>query len=460
MSQGLPRRASAAVPAAGAVTGHWIADMLKSLQRSQGPLSALLREGPALLGAAAQTVATREGNASGATTQARFASAPGMPPARTAGHYPAAPALARLPPPPLAAASAGTVGISSPPGVSRVAFSSLAARRTLSPLTEVNEQLRNPEFQRALRAQTAPGEWSHHSRGKWHEDMKAIAALERSLAERVDAIGDRPCSEGQARQERQELVQAQALLAGVRSGLFILGQCLQSPDRAPVSAQSLVRASNARELEVSALDIYSWSRDIGRHHPSLNGAFQLINATLRSNDVLLKRTLEPLISDIARDIDRLPPLGRDAGAQGSMGELHRGLAMPSMAAYAHYRDDLLERLNPGGDRAFADPAFVTASSDRGYPGNVLVRYELPQAASGELMTAGRSTAHINAAGQGEVIFKPGTRFELLSAREYPPGHPERPAAKDPEPNTSGRTVADFADEPLLCVTLRELPTRG
>lgn len=433
--------------------------MLKSIQRSQGPLSTLLREGPALLGAAAQTVATREGNASGATPQGRFASAPGMPPARTAGHSPAAPALARLPPPPLAAASAGNVGVSSPPGVSRAAFSSLAARRTLSPLAEVNEQLRNPEFQRALRAQTAPDQWSHHSRGLWLDGMEAIAALEQSLAERVEAIGHRPCSEGQARQERQELVQAQALLAGVRSGLFILGQRLQGPDLAPVSTQSLVKASNPRELEVSALDIYSWSRDIGRHHPSLNGAFQLINATLRSNDVLLKGTLGPLIGDIERDIDGLPPLRRAGGAQGSIGELHRGLAMPSRAAYAHYRDDLFERLNPGGDRTFADPAFVTASSDQGYPGNVLVRYALPRDASGEFTTAGRSTAHINAAGQGEVIFKPGTRFELLSAQEYQPGDPERPAPRDPERNTSGRKFADFADQPLLCVTLRELPPR-
>jgi hypothetical protein len=134
--------------------------------------------------------------------------------------------------------------------------------------------------------------------------------------------------------------------------------------------------------EIRALDHYT------------GPAHQDINAALRTGDFGALRTMDPEIREMASGLDKLPPY---------KGEVHRGIEIGDMNAF-------LDRYQVGN--VVQEPAFTSTDAAVPYSGNVQMTIE---------STTGRDISWLKApsVGQQEVLFPPGSNFEVVARAQDP-----------------------------------------
>lgn len=292
----------------------------------------------------------------------------------------------------------------------------------------------------------------------WASPLQELSRLELCVAEQLSSWGGPmqsqvPIPAGQ----RDACVARQDLLWGVRDGQMLLAwACAHGPptplqlarhfglnsdaaSRAPVAPDAAPLTAQER----MALSLYSVNGQVQMTQlRPLCRAFHVINAALRHRHPRLQWALQGLIRPLLSGLRRL---------QAVTEPVMRGLWLPGPDALNALRD----RLQPGARLVTTD--LWTGSRQAAYPGHVVFRIQPLLDACATL--ARDTSAFSYASEQREAAFVPGAHFEVLSAEFFEPDAKQSSNLdlSDALTRSSGRSWSLLERQPLLKVSLRELP---
>lgn len=293
----------------------------------------------------------------------------------------------------------------------------------------------------------------------WAGALAPLGQLEARVAEQLrpwgPEAGDRPAPPAA---QRESLVAMQDLLWGLRDGQVLVAWAgargpatpMQLADHygldAAAASASEVRpgAAPLTQQESMALSLYSVNAQVQMlREPALCRAFHVVNAALRHQQPEMQWAVQGLTQPLLSGMERLPAIPDEA--------VLRGLWLPGPDALAVVQD----RIKPGAQ--FNTTDVWTGSREAPYPGQVVfVIQPLPDAA----LTQARDTSAFSyAAEQREAAFTPGARFEVKDVERFEPGRKGGAgiALSGAQTASSGRSWQELAEQPLLKVTLQEVP---
>jgi len=296
----------------------------------------------------------------------------------------------------------------------------------------------------------------------WAGALAPLGQLEARVAEQLrpwgPEAGDRPPLPAA---QRESLVAMQDLLWGLRDGQVLVAWAgargpatpMQLADHygldAAAASASEVRpgAAPLTQQESMALSLYSVNAQVQMlREPALSRAFHVVNTALRHQQPEMQWAVQGLTQPLLSGMERLPAVPDEA--------VLRGLWLPGPDALAVVQD----RMKPGAQ--FNTTDVWTGSREAPYPGQVVfVIQPLPDAA----LTQARDTSAFSyAAEQREAAFTPGARFEVKDVERFEPGRKEGAGIdlSGAQTASSGRSWQTLDEQPLLKVTLQEVPPRS